>query len=148
MLLTRVVADQLVSLPKVIGEPIEWKAIAQSPNRFQFEAAVYSAETDVRLKLVGRLGPRHWSYVLLGPQNARLRKISIPNDPHPNPDGTEMPPRHKHIWSEEFEDREVYVPNDIQWDNHNQALRNFVQECNITLLHPYSDFYVQARLAL
>ena len=146
MLLTRAAADQLVQLPKVVGEPILWKPIAGCAKRFQFGVDVYSASADTRLELKGRLGPKHWSYVLLGPHNARLRRISTPRAPHPNPDGTEVSPHHKHIWSEDYEDREVYIPDDIHWEDYNQALRDFVQECNITLLHPYSDFYVQARL--
>lgn len=148
MLITRAAADRFLQLPKVIGEPIEWKPIPESTRRFQFEVDVYSAETDARLQLMGRLGFKHWSYVLLGPQSTRLRRISIPRDPHRNPDGVEMPPQHKHLWSEDHEDREVYIPNDIHWNNYNQALRDFVQECNITLLHPYADFSIQARLAL
>lgn len=148
MLLTRATADHLVELPKVVGEPIEWKPISESTKRFQFDVSVYSSESDARIRLMGRLGFKHWSYVLLGPQNARLRRISVPRDPHPNPDGTEMPPQHKHIWSEDYEDREVYIPTDISWDSYNEALRDFARECNITLLHPYLDFYVQARLGL
>lgn len=148
MTLDRTAADNLVSLAKVIGEPLQWKRVSQSNERWRFKVDIYSSSTPARFQLRGEIGPNYWGYVLLGPNGIPLRRISSPKTTHTNPDGIEVPPTHKHVWTSEFEDRETYVPDDIRWDDHNDALRDFMAECNIKLLHEYDDFYLQPGLEL
>lgn len=146
MSVTEEEANALVALPKSIGEPIKWKPVPRARGRFRFAVRVFSAQSEEILILTGTASLHSWSFVLLGPGNSRLRRISKPKHPHTNDDGTVVKPKHKHTWSEHGEDRDAYLPSDIQWHNFNAALLDFVKECNISLLHEYPDLYLQGGL--
>jgi hypothetical protein len=107
MTLDRAAADHFVSLPKVVGETIQWKRVSQSDDRWRFKVDVYSSSIPARFQLRGEIGPNYWGYVLLGPNDTPLRRISNPKTSHTNPDGVEVPPTHIHVGTSEYEDRET-----------------------------------------
>src|SRR5680860_179572 len=132
MSVTELEANALVALPKAIGEPLKWKAVPHAGGRFRFTVRVFSTQTDEMLILTGTTSLHTWSFVLLGPGNSKLRRISKPKHPHTNDDGTIVEPEHKHTWSELGEDRNAYVPSGVRWQDFNAALRDFLTECNIS----------------
>ena len=139
-------AERIVNLPKHVPEKILWRSRPQSPNSYRFKVDVLGFRLGVTLQLVGVLGPETWSFVLLANNHVKLRRISTPKNPHPNPDGTLIDPYHKHRWTTEHEDRLAYIPDDILWDNHHTVLMSFARECHIDLLHPPEMLRVQGRL--
>jgi len=128
-------AERLALMSKTIGEPVKWTLHHPERQRYRFNVRVIAHESPQRLSLAGTASPSKWSFVLLGPNGERLRKISTPHLGHINCDGEESVSEHKHYWTEENEDRCTYVPDDVRWDNLNDAFVDFARECNIELLH-------------
>lgn len=135
MVLSKDEADHIVHLPKSIGEPIRWRLHQRKHQRYRFDVRVIAPDFEGSLRLAGTASPEKWSFVLLGPNNERLRKISTPHSGHLHPDLTEADPRHKHYWAGDDEDWWTYVPDDIRWESPNTALIDFVRECHIVLMH-------------
>ncbi|MCA9111968.1 MAG: hypothetical protein KDA52_18585 [Planctomycetaceae bacterium] len=131
---------------KRIGEPIRWRCQSKRHQRFRFEVNVVGGEHDGIMRLVGYASPSSWSYVLLGPRDERIRKISNPKPGHMHPDRTEADPHHKHYWDPDYDDLWTYVPKDIRWDDHNTVLIDFVAECKIEPLHQLPTLAFQATL--
>ena len=139
-------AEQLALMSKTIGEPVKWRLHQKKLQRYRFSVRVIGHESTQLLTLVGTASPSKWSFVLLGPSDVRLRKISTPHPGHFNCDGEESGPKHKHYWTEEHEDRCTYEPDDIRWDNLNEAFIDFTRECNIELLHSPPELHFQGDL--
>lgn len=133
-LLNRVEVDQLIELPKTISEPVNWKAEGTSNTRFKFEVTVACPEPHRPLRLRGFVGKHNFSYSVVSLQGQTLRRLNKHVGGHRNPDGSDMGPHHKHIWDDEHENRVSYVPDDIDWSDFNQALKDFLLECNIETL--------------
>lgn len=127
-------ANRFVGARKTIDEPIVWVPRHQRLLRSGFRVLVRCTDVEQSLWLAGTASPSKWSFVLLGPGNETLRKISTPHTGHINPDGTIAAPFHKHYWTEQDEGRATYVPDDIRWDSCNTALADFVVECNIVVM--------------
>lgn len=129
-------ADRIVLATKVIGQQIVWLREHESRQNHRFRVSVYAPEDpDLRLALVGQWQPRNWGFVLLGPRNEQLRKVSDPDHPHKDRMTREViDGRHKHIWVGTSWRRDYYFPDDIRWDDPNDVLADFLVECNITLL--------------
>lgn len=143
--MTKDEANRLVNeLDKIVGEPIRWRLQPKKHQRYRFSVRVIVPEFEGYLELTGTCSPSKWSYVLLGPNNERLRKISTPHPGHLHPDGSEARSHHKHYWDGDFEDWWTYSPDDIRWDNHDLALVDFVAECRIKLLHDPPTLAFQA----
>ena len=45
---------------------------------------------------------------------------------------------HKHYWHDTWKDDRVYIPDDIRIGDPNEELVDFLRECNIFLINPYS----------
>jgi hypothetical protein len=150
MTLSKADADFIVNdVDKSIGEPIVWTLRQQRLQRHGFEVRVLSLSANLTdpLRLKGTANPRKWSYVLLGPKNERLRKLTTPHPGHSHPDGTIAARHHKHIWSDEDEDQWTYVPTDIRWNNPIHALEDFLAECRIVSRYDLPSFPIQLALA-
>lgn len=139
-------AERLILMPKTIGEPVRWKLHQPRLQRYRFKVRIISQESAQVLMLAGTASPGKWSFVLLGPGSVRLSKISTPHPGHVNCDGEESVPEHKHYWTEEHEDRCTYEPDDIRWDNVNDAFIDFTRECHIELLHSPPELHFQGDL--
>lgn len=94
-------------------------------------------DSDAVLSLRGYVGPKNRSLVLLY-RNTPIRKYTV-HDRHKNPaTGEIVLGPHKHTWDDNWEDRLVYVPDDITVGDPNQELLDFLNECNIQLGGSYS----------
>lgn len=141
-------ADRLVDMPKTIGELIRWKIQHERRQRYRFKVRVIAPEFEGNIFLTGNASPDSWGFVLLGPGNIRLRKISTPHPRHFHPDGTEADRCHKHSWTEDDDELWTYVPEGIRWENLNHALIDFVDECNIKLLSTPQELIFQSSIGL
>lgn len=139
-------AERLLTLEKVVGEPIIWRSEPGNEQRFRFKVVALSLSSDDVLWLAGAARLGNWSYVLIAGSNWVLRRIGTPHSGHPNPDGSFADPRHKHYWTEEDENRAVYVPDDIRWESGDLALVDFAGECNIRLLNDVQPVPFQGTL--
>ncbi len=63
--LSRQEADYLVALPKQIHDPIRWKTLMGGADRHDLSARVESAQLDKPMQLVGSVGNKNWSFILL-----------------------------------------------------------------------------------
>lgn len=126
--------DQLVAIEKLVGEPLIWRPAP--PHGFRLEADVYCPERDLWLRLIGSVNRVNHSFSLLY-DNFRVRGYDTCKQ-HTNPDGERITEPHKHRWRDVHQDREAYIPSDIDPDsNVNDQFEAFCGECNITLLSPY-----------
>ena len=46
---------------------------------------------------------------------------------------------HKHLWDDEWEDKRVYIPDDIRFGDINEEFVDFLRECNIQLRGQYAQ---------
>lgn len=135
MPLSRAEADRIALKAKTIGQSFNWRRDFDNPERHRFKVEVISLDADDgQLFLTGTAGLTFWGFTFLGPQNEVIRKISDPNHRHRNPDGKITDGRHKHVWDPVLRDQDTYLPEDIRWGDFNDALEDFVAECNITVL--------------
>ena len=83
-----------------------------SPARY-FRAEVESS-AGWPLFINGYYNPeaRTLSYALILRTEGRIYGLDLGKDHH-NPECTQVGGKHKHRWSEQFRDKEAYVPNDI-----------------------------------
>ena len=128
-MVTQAKAEQLIEERKVIGVNLSWKDKGES---YYLEAKVLCLESEETLSLRGFAGKRNRSFVLLY-KNLPIRKYTV-HAYHRDP-VTQQRVRepHKHYWDDEWEDKRVYIPNDIRIGDPNQELEDFLRECNISL---------------
>lgn len=112
--------------------------VAWTPDRgrsptVKFRVPVES-DADHPLVVVGRCNADSGtlSYLLVHGSAGRIYALDLGSD-HRNPDGRLVGERHKHAWSEEFEDRQAYVPDDIteSWDRPIEVWRQFCKEASL-----------------
>jgi hypothetical protein len=135
-------------MSKSVGEPLRWESTQPKRQRYRFKVRVIAVDADASMFLTGHASPETWGFVLLGPGNVRLRKISKPQPGHVHPDKTEAEPKHKHYWTEQDDDLWTYVPSDIRWDDLNHALIDFARECNIVFLSVPDELRFQGPMEL
>ena len=133
-MVTEAEANDLLREDKVI-----WANLAWSPDgiNIRLEAKVLGLESEEILTLRGTIGRKNRSFVLLY-QNTPIRKYNVHafhRDPVTHERVTQP---HKHWWDDEWEDRRVYIPNDIRIGDPNNELMDFLQECNIALRGNYA----------
>lgn len=141
-------ADRLLAEDKVIAMNIFWRADGRGVGRrrthgqrsdiqtFKLEVSVLSLDSGELLSLRGSIGKTNRSFALLY-KNYPIRKYTVHNrhrDPVTHIVYTEP---HKHIWDDKWQDRRVYIPNDIRVGDPNQELEDFLNECNILLRGSY-----------
>ena len=134
-MVTEARANSLLKEGKVIWANLSWRIDGEI---FRLEAKVLCLESEEILSLRGTVGKKNRSFVLLY-QNTPIRKYTV-HAFHRDPvtrDRVTQP--HKHWWDDEWEDKRVYIPNDIRIGNANDELVDFLQECNISLRGNYAS---------
>ena len=135
-MVTAAEAETVLAEEKVIGVNLAWRGDARG---FKLEATVLSLDSDEVLNLRGYIGAKNRSLVLLY-RNTPIRKYTA-HDRHRNPaTGEVVIGPHKHTWDDDWEDRLVYVPDDIRIGNPNEELMDFLAECNIRLRGSYRPY--------
>ena len=133
-MITEAEANRLLEEAKVIWANLSWRIDGEI---FRLEAKVLCLESEEILSLRGTVGKKNRSFVLLY-QNTPIRKYTV-HAFHRDPVTRERVTQpHKHWWDDEWEDRRVYIPNDIRIGNPNDELVDFLQECNISLRGNYT----------
>lgn len=130
--LTREEADNLVALPKVTTEIVQWRQEASGCWRLRFNVLVEESKESF---LVHGYVNRNHSFTLVF-QNSPIRKYT--KHPEHRYAGQVMRQPHKHIWDANTLDTEVYIPNDINpTDDINDQFIAFCKECHIELRGGY-----------
>lgn len=118
---------------KQISGDINWLPDEDHSPTVEFRATVDS-DTGYPLLIRGSYNHevRSISYVMLHAGSGRIYALDLGKD-HRNPDGTLVGEKHKHRWSEQFRDREAYVPTDITAgpDDPVTVWRQFCAEANL-----------------
>ena len=126
--------NRLLEEDKVIWVNLSWRIDGEI---FRLEAKVLCLESEEILSLRGTVGKKNRSFVLLY-QNTPIRKYTV-HAFHRDPVTRERVTQpHKHWWDDEWEDKRVYIPNDIRIGNPNNELVDFLEECNISLRGNYT----------
>jgi hypothetical protein len=134
-MVTEARANCLLKEDKVIWANLSWRIDGEI---FRLEAKVLCLESEEILSLRGTVGKKNRSFVLLY-QNTPIRKYTV-HAFHRDPVTRERVTQpHKHWWDDEWEDKRVYIPNDIRIGNANDELVDFLQECNISLRGNYAS---------
>lgn len=97
---------------QIVGD-IEWQQDEDHSPCVEFRAEVKS-ETGWPLFVRGSYNPliRALSYVLILKTAGRIYGLDLGKDHH-NPQCNQVGEKHKHKWTDQFRDKEAYVPKDI-----------------------------------
>ena len=134
-MVTEAAANSLLKEDKVIWANLSWRIDGEM---VRLEAKVLCLESEEILSLRGTVGKKNRSFVLLY-QNTPIRKYTV-HAFHRDPVTRERVTQpHKHWWDDEWEDKRVYIPNDIRIGDANDELVDFLQECNISLRGNYTS---------
>lgn len=118
--------------PKEIPDQvIKWK-YNENTKSFEFEVEVKTSPGYIA-RIVGTHNPRNgktkFALIL---NEKRIRCLEYGSTAkHRNPNGGLVIGLHKHFWTDQFEDREAYVPQGIDTSDPNKAFISFLKECNI-----------------
>jgi len=139
--ITRQEADKLVKAKKTISASVAWKSFGKGIWRLETKALVQQTKEILLIK--GYIGRDNYGFVLLY-NNLPIRKYTKHHRHIWK--GQVFTEPHKHIWDEETEDKEVYIPNDIDpnQDVSNQFLA-FCRECNIEIKGGYQTFLLEEK---
>jgi len=124
------IEDIIANVKKEITDTIEW-SYKNGVQKFKVDV---QNEAGYPLKLVGTLSYRSGNFsfaLLLGKR--RIRGLDCGKKVHHNPECTRIKGVHKHKWSDAYQDKEAYVPPDIDCSSIIEALKAFLEECNIQL---------------
>jgi hypothetical protein len=134
-------AEEVLGEAKIITENLQWQRFSSS---YRLDAGVLATTSGKLLRLKGYVGRTNFSFALLY-NNSPIRKYTAHHH-HRNPSGEVIYGPHKHTWDDVDEDNWVYVPDNVRSDNPNDALVDFLAECNITLqgASPAQEFGFQA----
>ena len=128
--------DKLTKIKKVVTSSVSWKSV--SKNVWRLETRALTTTTKEILILKGYIGRDNYSFALLY-NNIPIRKFTKHHKHTWN--GVDYLKPHKHIWDEVTEDKEVYIPDDI--DTSKDVSTQFIafcNECNIEIKGGYQTF--------
>lgn len=125
--------EALVNGDKIIRANLKWKWV----GHWSLEAGVFVPITNELLSLRANVYRTNRSFVLLY-KNRPIRKLTIHHH-HSNVDGQVIYGCHKHLWDEMYEDRLIYVPEDIRVGNPDAELMGFLVECKVRLEGTYEQ---------
>jgi hypothetical protein len=125
---TKAEAEEVLAEDKIITENLRWRQVS---SRYILDVGVLMPHSTRLLRLKGNIGRKNYSFALLY-NNYPIRKYTVHHH-HKNPSCEVVYGPHKHTWDDIYEDNWVYVPEDIRSGNPNEALLDFLAECNITL---------------
>ena len=140
-MVTKAEAEKVLTEDKVIAMNLEWRFQRRA---HRLEASVLCTNSGEVLSLRGYIGTKNRSLVLLY-KNFPIRKYTV-HDRHKDPVTRIVHTKpHKHIWDDVWQDKRVYVPDDIRMGNPDEELVDFLHECNISLRGSYkSQIFFQA----
>lgn len=121
--------EQLYSIEKEIIEDIlKWE---HSQGFYRLSASIMSSN-GVILKLKGTYNPKtnNFSFILLHKRKYVVRQFDKRS--HWNPDNTHVSGPHKHYWSDDYDTTMAYEVDDVNPDDINQAVFDFLDECKIS----------------
>lgn len=132
---TRIEAENLLQAQKVVTAKLKWKPAGKG---WRLQAKVLALEIKETFEIRGVSGKTNYSFILLY-RNYPIRKYTV-HGPH-KIGATIFSEPHKHVWDGETENREAYIPPDIdpKADINDQFL-SFCNECNINILGEYQYF--------
>mgnify|MGYP000854140164 CR=1 FL=1 len=141
-ILTREEADKIIKAEKVVSSSISWRS--ENPTSWRLEARALIRDTKEFVSIRGYIGSSNYSFVLLF-NNIPIRKFTKHCRHQWN--GQTFTQPHKHVWDETTEDREVYIPLDIDpKDDINNQFISFCNECNINIKGGYQHLYLETAL--
>ena len=118
---------------KEIAQDLSWGEDKDHSPAREFRATITST-AGYPLCVVGRYNPMagKLSYVLIYGGTERIYALDLGADHH-NPDCNRIGEKHKHRWTEEFRDKQAYVPEDIteSWDRPIEVWKQFCTEARI-----------------
>lgn len=119
---------------KRIESDIDWQEDEDHSPSVEFRAEVRS-DAGWALFVRGSYNPLipALSYALILKTAGRVYALDLGKDHH-NPRCDQVGERHKHRWTEQFRDREAYVPDDITAEASKplEVWRQFCAEANLT----------------
>ncbi len=128
-MVTTAEANRILEENKVIAMNLSWRF---ERNGYRIQANVLSLDSDEMLSFRGYVGKTNRSFALLY-RNLPIRKYTV-HDRHIDPVTSRVfKEPHKHSWDDVWEDKRVYIPNDIRIGNPNEEMMDFLKECNISL---------------
>lgn len=131
------------SSKRIVGD-IFWQPDEDHSHCVEFKADI---ESDAGWPLSVRGSYNHiissLTYTLVLKTDGRIYGLDLGKD-HKNPDNIRVGEKHKHRWTEQFRDKEAYVPDDITAPANDPVAvwRQFCEEAEIThngILHPPPD---------
>ena len=135
-------AESILAEGKVIAMNMAWYL---RRGAYRLEASVLCKDSGEILSLRGYIGRKNRSFALLY-RNVPIRKYTV-HDRHKDPVSRIVyTDPHKHFWDDIWEDKRVYIPDDIRIGDPNKELMDFLRECNITLRGSYREFVRQGEL--
>lgn len=139
--LTREEADKLVKVRKIVSASVSWKSAGKGIMRLETKALTQHTKEILIVK--GYIGKDNYGFVLLY-NNIPIRKFTKHHRHIWRGQIFTVP--HKHTWSEDSEDKEVYIPDDIDptTDISTQFLA-FCKECNIEMKGGYQSFLLEEK---
>ena len=141
-MVTAAEADSILAENKVIGMNLAWRFHRRA---YRLEANVLCEDSGEILSLRGYIGRKNRSFALLY-RNSPIRKYTV-HDRHRDPVSRVVyTDPHKHFWDDKWEDKRVYIPDDIRIGEPNEELMDFLHECNIRLRGSYKEFTRQGEL--
>jgi hypothetical protein len=118
---------------KRVSGNIEWREDADHSPAWEFRVELES-DSGWPIVVVGRFNPYAGtlSYALIHRSAGRIYALDLGADHH-NPTCQRVGEKHKHRWTEDFRDKEAYVPPDITapWDDPVAVWRQFCAEAGI-----------------
>ena len=127
-------ADALLALPKKRLESKEWQFPGPIASVRIPLVSVDGSERFVLDLYRGRINVLKRTQQTRGRQVVILARLDLEGAPHRNPDGTEIPCPHLHVYREGYEDKwAVPVPPDkfSNLGSPQKILEEFMQYCNI-----------------
>lgn len=124
----------LADTSKRVEGDIRWSDDEDRSVNRVFRAKVKS-DSGYSLEVRGRFNHQagFLTYLLILKGQGRIYSLDIGQEHH-NPDCNRVGEKHKHMWCEEFGDKQAYEPEDItaMWNDPVEVWQQFCREANLT----------------
>lgn len=131
----------LADMSKAINGDISWSEDEDHSPAVEFRAEITS-QAGYPLFVRGSYNPlaQTLTFAIIHASSHRIYALDLGKDHH-NPTCNNVGEKHKHRWSDQFRDKEAYLPNDITQSATNPVAvwKEFCAEAKIThngVLHP------------
>ncbi len=136
---------------KRIEDDIRWRGNKEHPPAQEFRVKVLS-DPGWPLTAIAWWNPRSGklSYTLRHDTAGRILGLDLGNVTHRNPTSDRLRGTHKHRWTDQFRDKQAYIPDDItaEWDQPIEVWDQFCSEVGITHLGTMDSPTTQEELPL